>query len=332
MIVVTGGTGFVGREICRRLAADGLPVRALARTATLHPIAEGVEFFPADITRPESLSEAFRGAKAIIHTVGIIREHGSQTFARVHLRGTTDVVAAAQTAGVPRFIYLSALGTRLMAASRYHQTKWGAEEIVRQSGLAYTIFRPSLIYGSGDAFTTMLAAWMRPPLSWLCGGFLPLPGGENVTLRPVAVGEIATAVVRSLGQEVAVGQTFDLCGAETTLRDLALDIARVMGRSPTWVDQSPWMIPAMLPWFWLSMKKPVLFPVPLKLCRLIVGVAEKILPHPPLTTDQILMLEEGQVGDSAPAAHLLGFLPSPLLLGLASYLAPSQGGLADRRP
>ncbi len=331
MIVVTGGTGFVGREICRRLAAEGLPTRALARTPPPHTLPPGVEFFPADITQPASLREAFRGAQAVIHCVGIIQQHGSQTFRRVHQDGTAHVVAAARASGISRFLYLSALGTRPMAASQYHQTKWAAEEIIRQSGLAFTLFRPSLIYGQGDAFTSLLASSMRPPLSWLSGGFLPLPGGADVILRPVAVTDVANTLVRSLGQASTIGQTLDLCGPETNLRDLALAIARAMGLFPTWVDNTPDVILATLPWLWLTRRKPILFPVPLPLCRLFAAVAERILPHPPLTTDQILMLEEGQAGDSSLATKLLGFQPSPLSSNLSSYLAPPAGGIADRR-
>ena len=331
MIVVTGGTGFVGREICRSLLAEGLPVRALARTPPSHPLPAGVHFFPADITNPASLREAFRGAQAVIHCVGIIQPHGSQTFNRVHQHGTAHVVAASQSAGVSRFLHLSALGTRPMAASHYHQSKWAAEEIVRHSDLAFTVFRPSLIYGKEDAFTSLLASWMRPPLSWLSGGFLPLPGGVDAILRPLSVADVASAVVRSLGQTSTVGQTLDLCGPETNLRDFALAIARAMGLTPTWVEQPPDVVLTMLPWLWLTAKKPVLYPMPLKLCRLLAAVAERVLPRSPLTTDQILMLEEGQWGDSTLATKLLGFQPSPLSSNLASYLAPRTGGIADRR-
>ena len=133
MIVVTGGTGFVGQEICRALRAEGLPVRALARTPP-SKLPEGVEFFAADVTQPDSLRRAFHQAQAVIHTVGIIHESRNQTFARVHLEGTAHVVAAARAAAVPRMVYLSALGTRPHAFSQYHHTKWGAEEIVRNSG------------------------------------------------------------------------------------------------------------------------------------------------------------------------------------------------------
>ena len=331
MIVVTGGTGFVGREICRRLAAEGLPARALARTAPQEPLPAGVEFFRADVTQPESLRLAFRGAKAVIHTVGIIQEHGAQTFERVHVRGTAHVISAALAAGVPRYLHLSALGTRPAAASHYHRSKWAAEEIVRSSGLAHTIFRPSMIYGKGDAFTQKLATLMRPPLSWLSGGFLPIPGGDEVVLQPVSVGEVAETVVRSLGQSAAVGKTFDLCGATTTLKELSLAIARALGLHPTWVEQPPDVVLGMIPWLWLKAPKPVLFPIPLKLCRIAAALAERVLPYPPLTTDQVVMLEEGSCGDASAAESLFGFRPGPLREGLAAYLAPRAGGRENHR-
>jgi len=290
-----------------------------------------VEFFPGDVTQPESLRTAFRGAKAVIHSVGIIREDKEQTFSGIHVRGTAHVLEAARSAGVPRYLHLSALGTRPGAASRYHQTKWAAEELVRSSGLAYTVFRPSLIYGKGDAFTNHLASLMRPPLSWLSGGFVPIPGGEDVVLRPVSVQEVAETMIRSLGQTAAVGKTLDLCGSPISLKDLSLAIAYSMGRMPTWVEQPPDVILGMLPWLWLQASKPVLFPVPLKLCRIAAAVFERVLPHPPLTTDQVIMLEEGQHGDAGLAESLFGFHPAPLREGLAAYLAPRAGGREDRR-
>ena len=332
MIVVTGGTGFVGREICRRLATQGVPVRAVARHEPAVPLPQGVCFFPADVTRAISLREAMEGAKAVIHCVGIIREKGGATFDRIHRYATTETVAAAHRARVPRLVLVSALGARPTSASLYQRSKWAAEEVVRQSGLAYTILRPSVIYGPGDQFTNFLARWMRPPFSWLTGGFLGIPGGAAVKLCPAAVGEIADAVVRSLGLERTLGQTFDLAGPSVSLMDLALEIARAMGLRPTWVDQPPDVLLGLAPWLWLTASKPVLHPVPLPLCRIAAAVAERVLPNPPLTTDQVVMLEEGQYGDPAPAEEILGFRPGPLAAGLAAYLAPRTGGVADRRP
>ena len=332
MIVVTGGTGFVGREICRQLASQGTPVRAVARHAPARPLPDGVSFFPADVTRAISLREAMEGAKAVIHGVGIIREKGSDTFDRMHRHATAETVAAAHRARVPRFVLISALGARPTSGARYQRSKAAAEEIVRQSGLACTILRPSVVYGPGDQFTNFFAAWMRPPLSWLTAGFLGIPGGASVNLCPASVGEVAEAIVRSLGQEQALGQTLDLAGPAISLKDLALAIARAMGLRPTWVEQPPDVFLAMAPWLALTASKPVLHPVPLPLCRIAAAVAERILPTPPLTTDQVIMLEEGQYGDPGPAEKILGFRPGPLAAGLAAYLAPASGGIADRRP
>jgi len=332
MIVVTGGTGFVGREICRQLAAQGTPVRAVARHAPAQPLPVGVSFFPADVTRAISLREAMEGAKAVIHCVGIIREKGASTFDRLHRHAIAETVAAAHRARVPRLVLISALGARSASGARYQQSKAAGEEIVRQSGLAYTILRPSVIYGPGDQFTNLLAAWMRPPRSWLTAGFLGVPGGASVNLCPASVGEVAEAVVRSLGQERALGQTFDLAGPSISLKDLALTIARSMGFCPTWVEQPPDVFLGMAPWLALTASKPVLHPVPLPLCRIAAAVAERLLPHPPLTTDQVIMLEEGQYGDPGPAEEILGFRPGSLSAGLATYLAPRSGGIADRRP
>jgi hypothetical protein len=117
-----------------------------------------------------------------------------------------------------------------------------------------------------------------------------------------------------------------------SLKDLSLEIARAMGLHPTWVEQPPDVLLGMAPWLWLRASKPVLHPVPLPLCRIAAAVAERLLPNPPLTTDQVAMLEEGQFGDARPAAEILNFRPGPLAAGLAAYLAPRAGGIADRRP
>ena len=332
MIVVTGGTGFVGREICRRLSAQGVPVRAVARHAPAEPLPAGTTFFPADVTRAISMREALTGAKAVIHSVGIIRETGLSTFDRIHRLAVAETLAATHRAGVSRFVLISALGSRPTASSRYHRTKWAGEQLVRQSDLAHTILRPSVIYGAGDQFTNFLASWMRPPLSWLAGGFLGIPGGDSVRLCPVSVGEVAEAAVRCLGQQASLGQSFDLAGPSVSFKELALEIARAMGLRPTWVEQPPDVILGMAPWLWLTASKPVLHPIPLPLCRIAAALAERLLPNPPLTTDQVAMLEEGQSGNPGPAAEVLGFRPGPLTAGLAAYLAPRTGGIADRRP
>ena len=98
---------------------------------------------------------------AVIHLVGIISEVGRSTFEDIHISGTRNIVMTAQKAGIKRFVHMSALGARPNSVSRYHQSKWTAEEIVRGSGLDYTLFRPSIIYGPGDHFVNLFARMAR---------------------------------------------------------------------------------------------------------------------------------------------------------------------------
>ena len=135
--------------VVQRLLSRGHTVRVLAR-GTRPGLAMATETVPGSVLRPETLPAACGGVDAIIHLVGIISEVGDQTFERVHTEGTRNILQAAQSEGLRRFIHMSALGTRPNAVARYHRSKWMAEEAVRSSGLDWTIFRPSLIYGPGD--------------------------------------------------------------------------------------------------------------------------------------------------------------------------------------
>ena len=147
-IFITGGTGFVGREIVRQLQAVGHRVRCLVRdpdrAKPLLPPA--VELHRGDLTDPESLASGLKECEAVIHLVGIIIERGPSTFERIHVHGTVDLLKAAREAGIMRFVHMSALGSRPNAVSRYHQTKYQAEQTVMQSGMNWTIFRPSVIF------------------------------------------------------------------------------------------------------------------------------------------------------------------------------------------
>ena len=226
-VVVTGGTGFVGRELVTQLALAGYQIDLLTR----HPRHEaavklarrtGAHIVSGDVFDRSSL-DAFQGAGAIIHLVGIISESRRNTFENAHVRATENVVAAARAAGVSRFLHMSALGTRPDAVSRYHQTKWQAEQIVRNSGLDWTIFRPSIIYGPGDQFVnrfTRIARW-SPVVPVLGRG----------TFQPIPVREVAWCFVRALDQPASIGKTFDLVGPEVlTMAEILKAILATAGR------------------------------------------------------------------------------------------------------
>jgi NADH dehydrogenase len=228
--------------------------------------------------------------------VGIISEAGKKTFENIHVRGTENVVNAARTAGVKRFLQMSALGTRPNAVSRYHQTKWAAEELVRKSGLGFTIFRPSLIFGPHDKFVNMFARMSRflPAL--------PVMGTGKAKFQPVAVETVAGAFVRSLGEPRSVGQTYDLCGPDTlTLPEILDTILEVTGR------------------------KRAKLRIPIGVARVQAALSEFLCSGlfgkpPPLNRDQLIMLEEGNVGNAQPANELFGLEAVGFREGISRYL------------
>jgi uncharacterized protein YbjT (DUF2867 family) len=293
-VLVTGGSGFVGREIVGQLLADGHQARVLARG--MKPAVGHVEFVKGSVLEPASLGAACAGCDAVIHLVGIISEVGGQTYERVHTEGTTNLVAAAKGAGVGRFVQMSALGTRPNAVARYHRSKWLAEEAVRASGLAWTVFRPSLIYGPGDGFVNLFAQMSR----W--SPVLPVIGHGLGLLQPVPVAEVARCFVGALTEPRSVGRTLDVCGPEPLTFVAVLDEILAATRRRRWKLH-----------------------LPLALARLQARLLEFVFPAllgqaPPLNRDQILMLDEDNVGDPWPAAELFGFIPAPFPESLRQLL------------
>jgi len=292
-VFVTGATGFVGRTVVQALRAEGYVVRCLVRRGS-EPDLRGVgaiERVEGDVLSPQTLEEGMAGCEAVVHLVGIIREHvpTNTTFYRVHVQGTGNVVAAAASVGVRRYIHMSALGAREGARSRYHQTKWAAEEAVHACSLPWTIVRPSVIYGRGDGFVSLLVRVVRRlPI-------VPLIGGGR--LQPVPVEQVAQGVARALALPAAVKQTYEVGGPDrVTLGELVDLIGKVLGRRRI-----------------LKVNVP----------RSVVRVATRVLhrlPYFPLTPDQLLMLEEDNVCDPAPFFSTFGLVPLPLATGLRRLL------------
>lgn len=319
---MTGGTGFVGRHVVARLRAAGFAVRALARDparAAANAELSGAELVAGDAAEdiPEGCMD---GISSVVHLVGIIAERGDNTFERAHVRATANAVAAARRAGVGRFIHLTALGTRPHARSAYHRTKWRAEEIVRGSGLGWTILRPSLILGRGCGFVGEFASMMRGPRLLLQMGVVPCFGDGNTLFQPIGVGDVAHCVARSIPSGDAIGRTLALCGRErVSLRDMLLGIARGLGHRPTWVCESPEFYPFLIPWAIATRPKPLIVAIPFPFARA-MGWALGHLPNAPFTLDQAIMLEEDNVADAEPAMRLFGFEPKPFAEILADSL------------
>jgi uncharacterized protein YbjT (DUF2867 family) len=303
-VFVTGASGFVGREVLQKLHDAGHGIRILARHSNSASVRAavtdfGVEVHAGDILNPASLESGLQGINAVIHLVGIISEIGNSTFENVHVRGTENVVTAAKNAGVRRLVHMSALGTRPDAVARYHKTKWQAEEIVRHNGLDYTIFRPSIIYGPRDHFVNLFAQISR------FSPMLPIIGSGQSKLQPVPVSDVATCFVKALKEPQSIGQTYDLCGADVlSFENILEEILRVTGRKRLKVH------------------------LPVGLARAQAAMLESVFPRllgraPPLNRDQIIMLDEDNVGNAQPANELFGLKPIPFREGISAYLKPA---------
>ncbi|QDV91597.1 NAD(P)H azoreductase [Phycisphaerae bacterium RAS2] len=227
-VLVTGATGFVGRAVLRELVARGHKAVCLVRdrdrlaAQTRELPSDRYEVVHGDLFDGGALADAAHGAEACVHLVGIIQENRlrGQTFERVHLEGTQAVIDACKAAGVRRYVHMSALGTRPGAPSAYHRTKWAAEVCVRESGLDWTIFRPSIIHGPDGEFMRMMRMFVCD-LTVNAMGFLPTPfpvipyfGDGQRRLQPVSVKDVASCFVAALSKPETIGKAYELGGAE----------------------------------------------------------------------------------------------------------------------
>lgn len=290
-IFVAGGTGFVGGNLCRALCDAGHVVRLLvhSRHATMQG---GIEQVTGDATDLQSFAGAVAGCDAVINLIGIIREFPGRgiTFAKLHVEATSTMLAATRQAGIRRYLQMSALGTRAHAVAEYHRTKWQAEELVRESGLDWTIFRPSLIFGPGDAFVNMLADLIRKlPV-------VPVIGDGQYRMQPIAAVDVARCFSMALDKPETVGQAYELCGVDRLSYLEMLDtVGRVLGKKCVAKIHNP-----------------------LFLMKLITPFLQQF-PFYPITTDQIQMLTEESICDGA-WRKIFDFEPTRFEEGIATYL------------
>lgn len=222
-IATTGGTGFVGRHLAERLDDVVLVSRR-----------EGI-----DLDDVEALTAAFAGCDAIAHCAGINREIGDQTFQRVHVQGTRNVVEAAHRAGVKRIVMVSFLRARPNCGSGYHESKWQAEELVRASGIEHTILKSGMIYGAGDHMVDHVTKAVRTLPVFGTVGF------RERTARPVPVEDAVDVLVAALDGRIT-DPTIAVMGVdEITLGEALRRIARVAGRRPAFIPLPVWTIKAL---------------------------------------------------------------------------------------
>ncbi|WEN43617.1 N-acetyl-alpha-D-glucosaminyl-diphospho-ditrans,octacis-undecaprenol 4-epimerase [Thauera sp. GDN1] len=232
-VVIVGGSGFIGSAIANRLCEAGIRVliptrrRSRAGHVLLLPNVEVVE---ADVHDPAVLANLFAGADAVINTVGVLHSRSGTPFgpdfARAHVELPQKIVAACRAAGVPGLVHISALGASIDGPSEYQRSKAAGELAIHAAGadIAWTILRPSVVFGRGDSFLNLFAGLARSlPV-------LPL-AGAGCRFQPVYVEDVAEAVWQSLIRPQAAGQTFELAGPTVyTLRQLVEYVSALVGK------------------------------------------------------------------------------------------------------
>lgn len=251
-VAVTGATGFVGREVVRQLLGAGLAVRALVRdlkkAREVLPASDArLHLVKGDALDGHSPAKLIEGAQACINLIGILRAGGGQTFEKAHVQTTTVLLAACKASpSTSRFLQMSALGVSADGCCDYQRTKWAAEQLVRHSGLDWTIFRPSLIHGEHGEFVELAVTWAggEDPPYFFMPYFSRVTADDSVPLgptashdplvQPVTVEDVAAAFVAALSRPDTIGEIYNLVGSQTLSWPQLLRAVRdnVPGASP----------------------------------------------------------------------------------------------------
>ena len=275
LIAIYGGSGFIGRHVVRALAKTGARMRIAVRrpelAGFLQPLGGVGQIIPvqANVRYPDSLLAAANGADAVINLVGILSPSGKQTFNAVQDEGARHVAEAARAAGAKAFVHMSAIGADANSPSVYARTKAAGEAAVKEVFPDAVILRPSVVFGPEDEFFNRFAALAR------LSPALPLIGGGRTQFQPVFVGDVAKAVIAALTGKAQAGAMYELGGPEI------LSMREVMERVLTY-----------------TMRKRMLVPLPFPLAKL-QGAILQLLPNPPLTLDQVRLLEKDNVVSEA---------------------------------
>ncbi len=297
-VAVAGGSGFIGRAIVRRMiATGGIKARILTRnpdTARTRMDSPNLEFVRADVCEPAGLVAALKGADAIVDAVqfeGYPVENPArgQTFERIDYGGVVALVAAAREAGVAQFIYISGAAADEYSSHPGFRAKGRAERLIRESGMTYTIFRPSLVYGPEDKVVNGLAKALK---------FAPIfgvPGTGHQKVQPVLVDDLAACVTLAIQGRGRNG-IYEIGGPEMMTFD---EMMRVI------MDAS-------------GHRRP-LFHIPERLMRAVGGLAEK-LPKPILSRDAVTFVTADNACDIGPLREEFGINLTPARVGMA-YLA-----------
>lgn len=303
-VLVTGGTGFVGTHVVNRLLQRGHAVAVLARNPrkTVNRYNRPVETVAGDVLDPASMARAAAGREAVVHLVGIIHERGPQSFDRMHREATENVVAAAEGAGARRYLHMSAMGSFEDSPSEYGRSKAAGERAARASRLDWTVFRPSIIFGPGDGFVSLLA-----PIVKRNPGFIPVIGPGTTKFQPVSIHDVARVFAEALEKPETVGRVFEVGGPEVlTLNDIYRQIAVAVGKPgkplihfPLWYGR---LLAAAFEWL----------------------ARKGLFTDPPLTRDQLRSLSRDNAADVSETVAVFGDSWRSFAPGLREYLSAGR--------
>jgi uncharacterized protein YbjT (DUF2867 family) len=264
-VLVTGAAGLVGTHTCRELSKSGWQVRALIRDPARAAMALGqlpVEFRIGDARDATTLRGALSGCGAVVHLAAIAIEKKGDTYAETNSGITDRLISAARAESVQRIIFMSQNGADSRSPHAFLRSKGVAQDSVKTSGLAWTILRPSVIFGPEDQFVNVLARLIR-----LTPKIFPLPAGGSARFQPVAVDDVARTIRMCLEKTDTVHQAYDLGGAvPLTLRQMTERILTAMGATRKLVS------------------------IPISVLRPIVSLAQRVVPNPPVTSSLLDLL------------------------------------------
>lgn len=307
-ILVTGAAGFVGNNTVRKLVKQGKPVRAMVRDLEKAKIRLGdlgskIEIVQADITDRNTLLRLMDDVTAIVHTIAVPMERGSATYDEINYQGTINIVDAAESEGVRRFINISQNGARPDHFSRFLRSKGRAQEYVASSNMEWTALRPSAIFGTQDEFFNSIARLVRlTPL------IFPNIGGGKAQFQPVSVDDVTRAIVHSLEDRRSIGKELELGGPEVlTLEEIERRILKAMETQR------------------------VLFPAPTWLLKLPVILMQTFLPGSPVNTTLLELLKEPNVVQENALITHFKMVPMPFSGDNIAYLKQATASEALKK-
>jgi len=304
-VVITGASGLVGTHLCRQLVEGGWKVRAIVRDAEKAAMRLGhlkLEIRVGDIRDAVSMKSVLADAGGLVHLAAIAIEKSGESYEAINTDSTAILLDAARASQVDRLVYMSQNGASSTSRYRFLRSKGVAENMVTSSTAKWTVLKPSVIFGPEDEFVNVLARLVRlSPLVF------PLPGGGVARFQPIAVDDVARAVVKCLEDSATVRETYLLGGpVPLTLRQMTERILVAMHA------------------------KRKLISVPVSALRPLIAAAEKMLPRPPVTTGLLDLLDIDNVVPENDLTTRLGIHPVPFAPEELLYLREITASSAMR--